>query len=603
MTLRSFRETVNLFIYDSKDRNLRIFRYLSFFVSSVVLLILVFYYGFPQTAETRGFLLNVIKVSFFFYVFSFLVRIFYSFEPLQYIKRNWFEGFLMLLLVVDGISYFILQTPLVLNFFRFLGFENMSHFYVVFIQLYVLVIVGLDIGTATTRISKIKVSPPTLFIFSYVLLICLGCGLLMLPEMTTIAGSMPFFDALFTSMSASCITGLIIVDTATYFTFKGHLVLLILIQLGGLSVISFATFLIAFSGTTLGMKQQTMMQSFLSTDSLFSAKGLLNQIILMTLTIELIGALMIFFLWNPEIVFKGLGDKVFFSVFHSISAFNNAGFSLFTNGFYQNYVVDSYILHIVMAMLIFFGSLGFAPIKDIFGISSLRARFKMPWKRLKLSTKISLYTTVALTLIGAVVFYMLERNNTLVDMRLVERIITSFFQSVTARSAGLNTIDFSQLTMPMLVFFILLMFIGGSSGSTGGGIKTSTFTLLILSAYSTLRGKRNLELGHYSISYEMLHRAFMIFSLSSGLIFMGVMILSISDSDIPVINLVFEQVSAFATVGLSTGITSQLSITGKTVLMCSMFIGRVGILTLAFSLSKRVITSNYKYPNAHIMVG
>jgi trk system potassium uptake protein len=509
----------------------------------------------------------------------------------------------MLLLVIDGISYFILQTPLVLNFFRFWVFENISHFYVIFIQLYVLIIVGLDIGTATTRISKIKVSPPTLFIFSYVLLICLGCGLLMLPEMTTMVGSMPFFDALFTSMSASCITGLIVVDTATYFTFKGHLVLLILIQLGGLSVISFATFLIAFSGTTLGMKQQTMMQTFLSTDSLFSAKGLLNQIILMTLTIELIGAGMIFFLWSPEIVFKGLGDKVFFSVFHSISAFNNAGFSLFTNGLFQNYVVDSYILHIVMAMLIFFGSLGFAPIKDIFGISSLRARFKMPWKRLKLSTQISLYTTVALTIIGAIVFYILEKNNTLVDKRLIEKIITSFFQSITARSAGLNTIDFAQLTMPMLVFFVFLMFIGGSSGSTGGGIKTSTFTLLILSAYSTLRGKRNLELGHNSISYEMLHRAFMIFSLSSGIIFMGVMILTISDPHIPVMSLVFEEVSAFATVGLSTGITPKLSITGKTVLMCSMFIGRVGILTLAFSLSKRVITSNYKYPNAHIMVG
>jgi trk system potassium uptake protein len=603
MTLRSFRETVNLFIYDSKDRNLRIFRYLSFFVSSVVLLILVFYYGFPQTAETRGFLLNVIKVSFFFYVFSFLIRIFYSFEPLQYIRRNWFEGFLMLLLVVDGISYFILRTPLVLKFFDVFGFEHFSHFYVLFIQLYVLVIVGLDIGTATTRISKIKISPPTLFIFSFVLLISLGCLLLMLPEMTSIPGSMPFFDALFTSISASCVTGLIVVDTATYFTYKGQLIILILMQLGGLSVISFATFLVGFSGSTLGMKQQTMIQTFLSTDSLFSARGLLNQIILMTITIELFGAILIYFLWNPEITFLHFGDKVFFSIFHSVSAFNNAGFSIFSEGLYQNFVADSYILHLVLAVMIFLGSLGFAAIKDIFSIPNLRARFRQPWKKLKLPTQIALYSSVSLIAIGAIIFFLLENNNTLEGKRTVEKLITAIFQSVTSRTAGFNTVNFAMVSSPMLIFFILLMFIGGSSGSTAGGIKTSTFTLLLLSAYSTLRGKRNLELGHYSISYEMLHRAFMIFSVASGIVFLGVLILTISDPQVPVINLVFEQVSAFATVGLSTGITSQLSITGKTVLMCSMFIGRVGILTLAFSLSKRVITSNYKYPNAHIMVG
>ncbi|MDQ3193015.1 MAG: ATPase [Bacteroidota bacterium] len=603
MSLQSFRESVNLYIYDSKERNLRILRYVSFFVSVSVIGVLVYYYGFPQTEEREEVLLGIIKVSFGFYILSYLTRFVYTFEPRAFIKRTWFEGLLMLLLVIDGFSYFFLRTPLVINFFRALGFENITPFYVLFIQIYVLVIVALDLGTATSRITKLNLTPPTIFILSFVALIISGSGLLMLPEMTTIKGSMPFFEALFTSVSASCVTGLIVVDTATYFTFRGHLVILVLMQLGGLSIISFATFLISFSGTAMGIKQQSMMQTFLSTDSLFSTRGLLNQIILMTLSIEIVGTIVIYFLWNPVLEFENANDKIFYSVFHAISAFNNAGFSLFTNGLFQNFVVDSYILHLALIVLIFLGALGYAPIKDLFSINSLRKRFDKPWKKLQLTTQIAFYSAILLVFVGAVAFFLLEKNNTLEGKRLVESLITSLFQSVTARTAGFNTVDFAMVSTPMLIIFILLMFIGGSSGSTAGGIKTSTFTLLILSAYSTLRGKRSLELSHHSISYELLNRAFLIFLFASGIIFTGVFILTISDPHIPVLNLVFEEVSAFATVGLSTGITPTLSPVGKMVLMFSMFIGRVGILTLAFSLSKKVISRNYKYPSAHIMVG
>jgi trk system potassium uptake protein len=603
MSLQSFREKVNLYIYDSKERNLRILRYASFFVSLAVIGVIVFYYGMPQTLEMRSVLLDIIKVSFGFYILSYITRFIYTFEPKEFLKKTWFEGVLMLILLIDGISFFLFKAPLVINLFQVIGFDNITPFYVIFIQIYVLVFVGFDIGTATARISRLNLSPPTIFILSFIVLISSGTGLLMLPEMTSAVKSMPLLDALFTSISACCVTGLIVVDTATYFSFKGHLVILILMQLGGLSVISFATFLIGFSGSSLGMKQQTMMQDFLSTDSLFNAKGLLNQIIVMTLSIEFFGALMIYFLWHPEVYFEDVGSQIFYSVFHAVSAFNNAGFSLFSNGMFENFVVESYLLHLVLAILIFLGALGYAPIKDLFSITSLRERFNQPWRQFKLSTKIALYTSLVLVMAGTIIFYVLERNNTLAGKRLVEAVITAIFQSITSRTAGFNTVDFAMVSAPMLIFFILLMFIGGSSGSTAGGIKTSTFTLLILSAYSTLRGKRKLELGRHSISFEMLNRAFLIFLFASGVIFIGVFILSISDPDIPILNLVFEEVSAFATVGLSTGITSTLSVTGKTVLMCSMFIGRVGILTLAFSLSKEVISRNYKYPSAHIMVG
>lgn len=603
MSLQSFREKVNLFLYASKERNLRILRYASFFVSLFAVTLLVIFYGFKIEESTKHLFITFIKATFAFYVVAYLIKFIYTFEPLKFLKETRLEGILMLLLIIDGTSHFLFNIPLIQNFFYQLGFHNFTDIYILFIQFYLLLIVSLDLSSVTTKIAKFNLAPSTLFILSFILLISIGTVLLMLPEMNVTGKSMPFLEALFTSISASCVTGLVVVDTATFFTIKGHFIIMLLMQLGGLSIISFATFIISISGTGVGIKQQLMMKDFLSTDSLFSTKGLLHQIIILTLGIETVGAVTIFFLWDPVLHFDTLGDKIFFSIFHSISAFNNAGFSLFTNGLYEPDVRNSYMLHIVIGVLIFFGGIGFSSIRDLFGIDNLRQRLKYPWKKIKLSTQIALYVSLALIIAGSIAFFMLEQNNTLRNMRFVEAVITSIFQSVTARTAGFNTVDFSLISQPMLIFFIFLMFIGASSGSTGGGIKTSTFALLILSAYSTIMGKRNFELGRYAISYELMNRAFSIAFFASGIVFVGVFILTISDPHIPIMQLVFEEVSAFATVGLSTGITASLSTTGKIVLMCSMFIGRVGILTLAFTLSNKVVSQNYKLPNAHIMVG
>lgn len=603
MTLQSFREKVNLFLYSSKERNLRILRYISFFISISAICTLVIYYGFSLNFENKQVLISIIQGSFAFYIISYLIKFLYTFEPKRFLQENWFEGILMSLLIVDGISSLLLKSPISEKLFILLGMQEFTALYVLFIQFYLLLIVGIDLGVAAEKLQKIKIAPSTMFIFSFIILILLGCGLLMLPEMTTINGSMPFMDALFTSISASCVTGLIVVDTATYFTYKGQFIIMILMQLGGLSIISFAAFLNYISSGDVGIKQQSLMQNFFSSESLHSAKGLLTQIIALAIGIELIGALCIFSLWNPDLHFTGFSQKIFYSIFHSVSAFNNAGFALFSNGLMEQNVENSYILHLVIAFLIILGGLGFSAIQDLFSIKNLRERLRLPWKTPHLSTKIALYTSIALIIIGTIVFYMLEINNTLSDKKLVEAGITSFFQSVTARTAGFNTVDFAMVSQPMLIFFIFLMFIGASSGSTGGGIKTSTFSLMILSASATITGKRTLEINRHSISTELLNRAFSIFLFASGIVFIGSFILSITDPDIPILNLVFEEVSAFGTVGLSTGITSKLSVAGKVVLMFSMFVGRVGILTLAFSLSRKVISRDYKYPSAHMMVG
>jgi len=596
--LQSIREKVNLAIYDSKEKVLKNLKGLSFVVSLIAVGTLIYYYGFPTTQSTREALLTIIKLSFAFYIIRYLIRLFYTFEMANFLKSTWFEGLLMLLLTADGIGSIFYNTTLEQVLFAKIDVETFTPFYVLFIQLYLLIIVGIELFGGATAITKTKLNPSMLFVLSFLIIITVGCGLLMLPEMTVTKQSLPFLDALFTSISATCVTGLIVVDTATYFSFKGQMIIMFLFQLGGLNIVAFGVFFAFFSRLGLGITQHSSTESFVSGESLRG--GLLFKIIFLTFLIELIGVFLIYFSWDADTPFKNTGEKVFFSIFHSISAFNNAGFSIFTNGLYNEYLQHSFMIHIVITILVFTGALGFPAFMNLFG--NLRERIKNPWKQLNINTKIALYTSIALVLLGAVFFMFLENDNALQGQNFLQSMVTSIFQS-QARTSGFSTVNIGALTTPMLLILIFLMFIGGSSGSTGGGIRTSTFVLLILSAYSTIKGKKHLELAHRSINYELLNKAFTIFLFTILGIFIGTFILTLTDSNISILNLFFEQVSAYCTVGLSTGITSNLSVGGKIVIMLSMFIGRIGTLTIAFALSKKTLTTQYKYPDAHMMVG
>jgi Trk-type K+ transport system membrane component len=323
----------------------------------------------------------------------------------------------------------------------------------------------------------------------------------------------------------------------------------------------------------------------------------------MSLLIEAMGAIAIYSLWDPSIPFESNRQKVFYSVFHAVSAFNNAGFSLFTNNLYEPVVKINYIMHLAIAGIIFFGSLGFSAIRDIFSISAMRDRMKLPWKQFQLSTQIALFSSFILIAVGAIGFYLLEKDNALSGQRPFESAITSIFQSVSCRTGGFNTVDMTVLGSPTLILMIFLMFIGASSGSTGGGIKTSTFTIIFVSAIATMRGKRNLELMRHNIAWELLNKAFSIFIFAASFIFVATFTLSILEPGTDVVVLLFEEVSAFGTVGYSVGITPNLTYASKSILILSMFVGRIGTLTLAFALSSQVVNVNYKYPNAHFMVG
>jgi trk system potassium uptake protein TrkH len=259
---------------------------------------------------------------------------------------------------------------------------------------------------------------------------------------------------------------------------------------------------------------------------------------------------------------------------------------------------------VIIGFSVIFGALGFTTIHDLFSSQATRNRRKNPWTHLTINTKIALYATIILIPIGALLFALLESNGVLVGMSWAERSLTALFQSVTLRSAGFNTVDIGALTTPTLIIAIIFMFIGGSSGSTAGGIKTSTFTLVFLNAMATIRGQKRVEFSRTTIPTELLNMASSIFLFSASSIFLGVLLLSITDGHLSLEQLAFEEVSAFCTLGWSTGITEELSEMGRIILISSMFIGRIGTVTLAFALTRgKKASAKYSYPKASVQVG
>lgn len=596
-------EWLNNAIYNSRTAVLNTLVSLKAFIWLTAAVLLFFVFGFETESNELEQVFLGLDVVLIIYFFSFLIRLLYEFRRTDFLKNNKLEAVLVFIIIINTVSNYYFDNQIIKYLAETLGFKNYQDAYLTFITFYFLVLIIYEFIRASTILSKLKTKPARTFIYSFLLLIAFGTGILMLPAMSVEEGSMPFMDALFTSVSASCVTGLIVVDTATYFTMKGQFVIMILFQLGGLGIISFTSFFATFLKSGVGIKQQLMLQDFLVSESLFSAKGLLRKIIAITLVIEIISFIMIFFSWGEDVVFDSMGQKIFFSAFHAVSAFCNAGFSLFTNGLFEDGVANGYILHIIIALTLILGGLGFSSIQDLFSRNKLRDRFQNPWKDWALSTKIAVYTSLVLLASGTLVFYLLEQGNTLGDKNFIESLIASFFQSATARTAGFNTVDIGALRTPTLIVIAFLMFIGASSGSVGGGIKTSTFYLLIVSVFATLRGRLKIEIDRKFIPKELLFKALSIFFFAASLNLIGIFILTITDSNFTLMQLIFEEVSAFGTVGLSTGITADLSFAGRVVIILSMFIGRVGTLTFALALSSRKSSKSYKYPKAHLMVG
>ena len=609
MALREFREKINLKIYDSKPTVLKILSGSNVVVSFTAIAVLIYYYGFELSTETRDFCFAIIESSFGFYIFRFLLKLFYDFHPPTFLRQNWFEATIIFLLLIEGISYNLFNSMIIEPLFLSIGFKDFGDFSMVFVQMFVFVILLNNVLKDRKFKPWLKIHPGWLFTISIALMTLVGSLLLMLPEMSNIEGGMNFIDSLFLSMSSVSVTGLSTIDISSALTFKGQVIVLVLIKLGGLNTIAFGALMLIVAKFGVGIKYHEVIEDFVNKDSILNAKSMLTKIVVWATAFEIIGIVLLFIGFGNQGIFSDQGERMFQALFHGVSGFNNAGLSILEGGMMHPDIIHNQFVHSVIMILFFFGGFGMIYVFDLLEFKKLRERIKTPWKTIEFGTKISLFFTLGLLLFGALVFIIFEWDNTLKDQSGLSSVLIAFFESMTTRNAGFNVVDTASLTMPVMIIFLFLMFIGASSGSAGGGIRTSTFAIMWASLISTIKGKPHTELFKRTISNDLVLKAYAIFLFFVIGNVIGPFTLAITEADLlasgkfDFMDLVFEHVSAASTVGLSTGITSELSVSGKTVLVIAMFIGRVGTLTLAYLVGKKVISKNYKYPSAHTMVG
>ena len=608
MTFNEFREIGNIYLYKSKAKNLGVLKILNLFVSFTALITLTIYYGFPHTVQGDVNMMTVIRYSFGFYISHYLIKFIYDFHPLEYLKKTWFEGFVMFILIIEGASHIMTGELLFVPLLEKLSISSGEDISLIFIQGYFFIVIIAELTRKGSVIPKIRMHPAVIFILSFLGIISVGTLLLMMPEMTSSGNGMDALDALFTSTSATCVTGLMVEDAMHFFTFKGQIVILALIQLGGLNLIAFASVLALAARFGVSVRQHDVIEDFVNKDNFLSGKGTLGRVVIWCLGIEAIGAIALGVVWSSDIPFSGVSDRIYSSIFHSVSAFNNAGITLFTGGFTHPWVSTNWLAHWIITALVFAGALGTVALFDIFDPTRLRRRLIYPWKTIGFATKIALYVSLILVVFGSVAFAILEWNGVLSGMSGFGKFTTSVFQSVT-RTSGFSTVNISSVGLPMIFIFIALMFIGGSSSSTGGGIKTSTFSVILSDVWRTVRGFDHVQLFKRTINPTLRSRAYsvLMFFIIGNMIFLFLLTITeaslLAEGDYSFIDLAFEQISAMGTVGLSTGITPLLTPAGKFIILISMFIGRVGTLTVAFALGGSLIETHFKYPEGHTMIG
>ena len=603
IAVNQIRERINLRIYDSKIAVVKTLRYISVPLSLLSVAALIVSHGYALEPSETALVDILLKTTIGFYIFKYFAELFYDFSPAEYVRKSRFEFSLMLYMLVNIAAINIFNFELTAAIGNLLGVKRFDELFMLLVQGYFLVFVALELGKASRLLPQMKLSPPALLAISFSLITLLGAGLLAMPEMSRLPNGLSTLDALFTSVSAVCVTGLSTFDIATVLTFKGKVILMVLIQLGGLNFITFTSLFALLANPGVGTRYKSMLQASYSAESLETSVQLTGQIVRFSLLFEAVSAALLFISWGDQ-HFATVGDRIFHSLFHAISAFNNAGFSLYTGGLADASLLGNVPLGLVIALTVVLGGLGFRPIYEVFSYKALKHRRSNPWVHFSVNTKIAVYAISILVPLGALLFFILEQHGTLAGQSPAMAIYHSVFSSITTRTAGFNTIDFGAIGLPTLLVVMLFMFIGGSSGSTAGGVKTSTFALVFLNALGTIRGRKRVELFRQTIPVELLNLALSVFLFSASVVLLGIFALSITDGHLGLARIAFEELSAFCTVGLSTGITSELSTSGKTILMISMLVGRVGTVTLAFALtSKRKDSQDYRYPNASVQVG
>ena len=470
-----------------------------------------------------------------------------------------------------------------------------------------------EISDTDFNLKRTFLNPGQFFILSFMSVILLGALLLMMPKATT--QSISFVDALFTATSAVCVTGLIVVDTATDFTTFGQVIIMGLIQIGGLGILTFVTYFSYFFKGGVSYETQLSIGEMTYARRMGDVVATLKSILYVTFGVEAVAAMLIF-ISIYDLPNMDLSQRLFFAVFHAVSAFCNAGFSTFSAGLYDEALRFNYPLQLTIATTFIFGGLGFIIVVNL--LRYLRYRTErllyhnsysneprynyQPWL-LNINSRITLITTGILLLVGLVGVMIFEYNGVLAEHNSIfGKLIAGFFTAATPRTAGFNNVDMDSLAFPTIMLTIFLMWVGASPNSTGGGIKTSTLAIALLNTLSLARGLSRVEVFQREIADISIRRAFSIMWLSLLVIGSGVTIMSYNQPELDLFKVVFECFSAYSTVGLSLNLTATLSDFNKIVVVVIMFVGRVSMLTIFIALLKNTRQRNYRYPTEEITI-
>ncbi|HUT45399.1 MAG TPA: potassium transporter TrkG, partial [Sedimentisphaerales bacterium] len=532
-----------------------------------------------------------------------VIRMFNAVSKAEFWRANWFEIPLLLMLgfTVIGAGRWFAPTKA--------ESTEVRHFAV---GLYLVVQVIAKLCKTSVNLAASGKSPTRTLIASFLVLIFSGAGLLMLPAASADGkDSLSFVDALFTATSGTCVTGLIVKDTGQDFSMMGQMVILALIQLGGLGIVVFGAVFAMLLGQAFSLRESVAMQDLLSARTISRIGNMIAFVFVSTILIEAVGAVSLSGMWAGDVQ-----NKWFCSIFHAVSAFCNAGFSLYSNSF-----VDynrSWQVCSVICPLIILGGLGFSVLYDLVNIAADRIkRFFKKWfnkqyrfsmeapKRMRLQTKIVLSVSASLIVLGALAILLFERYASGPGNPTENTITNALFQSITARTAGFNTVDISAMSPSSRFILIFLMFIGGSPGSTAGGIKTVTLAVIVMAAIAALRKRQEVEMFRRSVRVVVVGRAVTVTLLFAAVLFSGTLALNITENSscFTMSDIMFEAASALGTVGLTTGITSLLTTAGKLIIIAMMLIGRLGPLTLLAALTFNLKPARYNYPQEAVIVG
>ncbi len=530
------------------------------------------------------------------FIFNYLFRLVLTSNRIELVKSKMLETILFVFLIISGFLVFMNYENALEALLKLTSAESTFALLVLLTKIYLLIYLVVKVIQALPILLALKQHPAQVVVTSYFSFILLGMILLMLPRSTVNNEGLDFIDALFTSTSAVCVTGLAVVNTATHLTTFGQVVVLLLIEIGGLGILTFATLFALFLSSGLGVGQMTFLKDVVSEDSTAETLNTIKKILGLSVFIQVLGVVGYYISWVE--VFPDAGLRLYYAVFHSVSAFCNAGFSVFSNSMADPENALNWGVNITTILLVVVGGLGFTTIWEL--VKGNRNRSFNQWN-LSIHTRLVLISTAVLLVGGTVAFLALEWNGILKDYATSDKLLVSLFQSVITRTAGFNSVDIGALSVSTTVIFLTLMIIGASPASTAGGIKTTTVSVILLTVWAVIIGKNKVEFSRRTIMPQTILTALTAFTLAAVCLFVFTFALTVTE-DLPFLDLIFEEFSAFATVGLSRGITPLLSDGGKYIIMISMFIGRVGSVTLALAFANRKRIYNYNYPTEAVIV-